>query len=250
LPPAVPCNVAFLPTLLRSYCSEPFTRVALQLQGGKFDHADRLFHSLRHSWHSASSEGGLSDVKELIPEFFYLPDFLENQNHFDMGSTQRGKRVDVRCISSPRVSPWDSHCAFRSLRHLFQLTRCMCCVFEQDVELPPWANNDARTFVRLHRQALESEYVSNNLHHWIDLIFGFKQKGEEAEKAQNVYYYLTYEGTVDVHSIDDPMVRDSQLAWMVVVASVQAVWRLSHRCRVSSFSSCAFISEPLYCFMW
>ncbi len=58
---------------------EPFTRMALQLQGGKFDWADRLFYSIANSWHSASSQGGLSDVKELIPEFYYMPEFLQNK---------------------------------------------------------------------------------------------------------------------------------------------------------------------------
>ena len=40
----------------------------------------------------------------------------------------------------------------------------------------------------------ESEYVSKNLHHWIDLIFGYKQRGEEAELNDNVFYPLCYEG--------------------------------------------------------
>lgn len=40
----------------------------------------------------------------------------------------------------------------------------------------------------------ESEHVSSHLHEWIDLIFGCKQRGEEAVKALNVFYYCTYEG--------------------------------------------------------
>ena len=45
-----------------------------------------------------------------------------------------------------------------------------------DVELPPWASTP-HEFVRVNRQALESEFVSCQIHQWIDLIFGYKQKG-------------------------------------------------------------------------
>lgn len=40
-----------------------------------------------------------------------------------------------------------------------------------DVILPPWAKSP-EDFIAIHRRALESEYVSQNLHNWIDLIFG------------------------------------------------------------------------------
>lgn len=69
------------------------------------------------------------------------------------------------------------------------------------MELPPWANGSPETFVRLHAEALESEYVSANLPDWIDLIFGMKQRGTAAVDACNVFYYLTYEGAVDMEKL-------------------------------------------------
>ena len=62
---------------------EPFTTYFLQLQGGHFDHPDRMFDSIEKCWKNVLISS--SDVKELIPEFFYLPEFLLNQNHFYFG---------------------------------------------------------------------------------------------------------------------------------------------------------------------
>ena len=62
-----------------------------------------------------------------------------------------------------------------------------------DVILPRWATSP-EDFVFKHRQALESDHVSSHLHEWIDLIFGYKQKGAAAAEALNVFYYCTYEG--------------------------------------------------------
>ncbi|XP_042484806.1 protein SPIRRIG-like isoform X1 [Macadamia integrifolia] len=153
----------------------PFSAENQKLQGGQFDHADRLFNNLRDTWLSAAGNGNTSDVKELIPELFYMPEFLENRFNLELGEKQSGEKVG-------------------------------------DVVLPPWAKGSAREFIRKHREALESDYVSEHLHHWIDLIFGYKQRGKAAEEAVNVFYHYTYEGSVDIDSVTDPAMKASILA--------------------------------------
>ena len=43
----------------------------------------------------------------------------------------------------------------------------------------------SRELVYKFREALECDYVSKHIHEWIDLVFGYKQRGTEAEKADN-----------------------------------------------------------------
>ena len=153
---------------------EPFTEQYLKLQGGHFDHPDRLFHSIPQSWASASRLN-TTDVRELIPEFYYLPDFLLNKNNFNFGTKQTGEKIN-------------------------------------HVVLPAWAKNDHRLFIKIHREALESEWVSANIQNWIDLAFGHKQQGEEAAKSLNVFHYLSYEGAVDIDKIEDPVEKQSTIS--------------------------------------
>ena len=70
----------------------------------------------------------------------------------------------------------------------------------EDVILPPWAAT-AEDFVRIHRDALESEYVSCHLHKWIDLIFGCSQQGVEAERAYNIFPHVSYYQQIDMDKL-------------------------------------------------
>uniref|UniRef100_A0A3P8QY53 Lysosomal trafficking regulator n=1 Tax=Astatotilapia calliptera TaxID=8154 RepID=A0A3P8QY53_ASTCA len=146
----------------------PFTKMFLAYQDQSFDIPDRTFHSMNTTWRLSSYES-MTDVKELIPEFFYLPEFLVNREGFDFGVRQNGERVN-------------------------------------HVNLPPWARNDPRLFILIHRQALESDQVSQTLCQWIDLVFGLKQKGKAAVQAINVFHPATYFG-MDVSAVEDPVQR-------------------------------------------
>lgn len=146
----------------------PFTSMFLCYQDKNFDIPDRTFHALATTWRLASRDS-TTDVKELIPEFFYLPEFLLNFEGFNFGVRQNGCRVN-------------------------------------DVELPAWCNRDARLFVLAHRAALESNIVRESLAYWIDLVFGFRQTGRPAVEAINVFHPATYYG-FNVDEIANPLER-------------------------------------------
>lgn len=122
---------------------EPFTSLHIGIQDGKFDLAERQFSSIQKLFETVNEDS--NDFRELIPEFFYQPEFLVNAENYKLGLEGNG-----------------------------------------DVILPPWAKTPLE-FVYLNRMALESDIVSKNIHHWIDLMFGYKQKGEAAKNSNNIF---------------------------------------------------------------
>uniref|UniRef100_A0A8C7JS17 Neurobeachin n=1 Tax=Oncorhynchus kisutch TaxID=8019 RepID=A0A8C7JS17_ONCKI len=155
-------------TLLWMLRIEPFTTFFLNANENQFDHPDRAFSGIARAWRNCQRD--TADVKELIPEFYYLPEMFVNSSGFELGQREDGTPVS-------------------------------------DIELPAWAKKP-EDFVRINRMALESEFVSCQLHQWIDLIFGYKQRGPEAVRALNVFHFLSYEGSVTLDTISDSAQRE------------------------------------------
>jgi hypothetical protein len=102
-----------------------------------------------------------TDIRELIPEFFYLPELFLNVNQINFGNKNE----------------------------IVENSNCI---------LPSWSKNNPYLFIIKNKLALESDFVSLLINNWIDLIFGYKQKGEEAIKAMNLFFNFTYEDGINI----------------------------------------------------
>lgn len=160
---------------------EPFTTEHKIFNGGSFDAGNRIFYSFQVAWETTENSSG--DVKELIPQFYSMPQVLENINSENLGTTQNQVNIS-------------------------------------EFQLPKWAKNHW-DFIRKHRKCLESNYVSSNIHKWIDLVFGYQQKGKAAEEAFNVFSQVTYDDIFtkvryeDCKHIDDQIYHFGQTPVML-----------------------------------
>ena len=140
----------------------PFTHIAIELQGSKFDNPDRLFLSVDNSFYNSVTQ--TTDVRELIPEFFYLPEMFLNINKLNLGTLENGTTVNN------------------------VLTPCA---------------NDPYIFVMTMRSVLESEKISKNIQNWVDLIFGYKNRGKDAETFHNLYSEASYQENININKLEN-----------------------------------------------
>ncbi len=171
------------PTYVSHYLSRsfPYALVAIEIQGEKFDDPDRLFLSMNKTFISASSLK--DDVRELIPEFYLIPEIFLNINNLNLDQGKTGADNKKSVIN--------------------------------DVELPPWAKKNACVLVSEMRRILEN--VDLKINKWIDLIFGSAQRGEKAEEKKNIFKAQSYERMVNVKKdLIDPS-SDSRNALMRLI---------------------------------
>ncbi|XP_019171266.1 PREDICTED: protein GFS12 isoform X1 [Ipomoea nil] len=101
-------------------------------------------------------------------------------------------RMAVRSVYEPNEYP-------SNMQRLYQWTPDECIpefycdsqIFHSihpgmsDLAVPSWAGTPEH-FIKLHRNALESNRVSSQIHNWIDITFGYKMSGQAAVAAKNV----------------------------------------------------------------
>ena len=167
------------PTYVSHFLSRtfPYTYITIEIQGKTFDEPDRMFTSMEKTFLSTCSLK--DDVRELIPEFYFLPELFLNKNNINLSQNRTDSNNNLIVIN--------------------------------DVNLPLWSKNNASNFVVKLRRYLESNYITNNINKWIDLIFGVIQRGEKAEENNNIFMAHTYEKNVNIDLIKD---NDSKNALM------------------------------------
>lgn len=133
---------------------------------------DKIFHDINIAWSNVLQS--LPDNKEVIPEFYFGDGgFMKNKTGMDLGLNHLQEKVE-------------------------------------DVALPSWASSHS-DFVLKNRYALESNHVSANLHKWIDLVFGYLQRGERAQFANNLFQPHTLEENVDLTKITNPLQYEARI---------------------------------------
>ena len=122
----------------------PYAFLAVEFQGDNFDNSNRLFYSVEKALISTLSLK--SDLREMIPELFYMIELFYNKTNLFLDKLNDGSNIDY-----VDIKPKDN-------KEL---------ITEEDKK------ENMAMFISQMRQNLEEE---NDVDKWINLIFGNKQK--------------------------------------------------------------------------
>ena len=153
----------------------PYTLCGIEIQGKGFDAPDRLFINIDKTYSNCFTEKG--DLRELIPQFFYLPEMFININNLEFGNLQKpvnfqNNTYDIFIQMGKGTGEKND------------------IVNVNDTLLPKWCDNNEYKFISLHREILEKGY--SNIEKWCDLMFGINLRGSEAQKIGNIFMYYSY----------------------------------------------------------
>ena len=154
----------------------PFSFAAVEIQGTTFDAPGRLFINLDKSFTNCINEK--NDLREIIPEFYFLPEMFDNFNQLNLGNLQ--EKNDNENATS------------KILQKIHNYKNNEIKVNE--VLTGFWNENNPIYFVYLYRKIFEKKEL--NINKWINLIFGIYSYGDNARKKRNLYSPYVYDNVI------------------------------------------------------
>ena len=155
----------------------PYCLNMIEIQKKGFDIPERLFVNLQRSFYTSVSDKG--DLREIIPEFFTLPEMFLNINNLNLG--------DIN-INSYKKNIF--------LNNEENEEENIEKIPLNEVVMPSWCENNPFLFTEKYRKLLESQNIDINP--WINLIFGYTQRGIKAQKIGNLYLPYCYDGVMNL----------------------------------------------------
>lgn len=154
----------------------PYSFLSIELQGSGFDSPNRLFFGIENSFYNISCTK--SDLRELIPEFYYFPEMFSNINKINF--KKRANDIPVNNV----IMPHD----------ICQLGKEKDKNNRNSINLDDsYENSDyfkSFKFVEKLRNILESKKV--DIISWINIIFGAGQKYQNVKKKDLLFREKSY----------------------------------------------------------
>ena len=155
----------------------PHSFLAIEFQGNGFDDPNRLFYSIESVFYSISTNK--SDLRELIPEFFYLPEMFMNINSINFHKRSNNELVnDVLMPKNIKEKLLNDNDNLKIEEKDSNDFKVITKEFNNE-------NNYKEYFVFVEDMKNRLEKLNKDLGLWINIIFGL---GQENSPKKHQYF--------------------------------------------------------------
>ena len=142
----------------------PYSFCSIELLGKGFDDPNRIFSSIEDNFDNAFSQK--NDIRELIPEYYYLPEMFINGNGLFFGRKRSGVLVDNVEMPDIKISITDGK-SKKSVKKNNSTNNKINKFINLDGELKFYE------FIDIMRNELEK---NEHINDWLNIIFGQEQR--------------------------------------------------------------------------
>jgi hypothetical protein len=171
----------------------PYSLTMIEIQGTDFDCPERLFLNIQKSLYSSLTEK--TDLREMIPELYTIPELFLNINNLNFGKIRINEES-----KEPEINQNNGNIIINLENGKTEQV--------ENVKLPAWCEDNPFLFIEKNRILFENNNL--NINPWIDLIFGYLQRGSKAQNIGNIYLPYVYDGVMNLRAKSEDLLKDRE----------------------------------------